>query len=314
MSDFLLLGRFTRYLEIERNASPKTVEAYERDIRQFLDYCCREWETGPEKLNYNRIDRLMIRLWLGSLMSSRAAKSTIARKTASVRSFLKFAYKRGLIDQNPAHMLMSPKKEHRLPKTVRPDEIGLMMETIETDTPSGKRDLAILELLYSTGMRLSELVGLDISNVDLNRKRVKVFGKGARERIIPFGDPACRALRNYIADRPQLTGSKSGQDDFKALFLTDSGKRVYPRLIQRKVALYLSRVSEVSQKSPHVLRHSFATHLLDRGAGIRVIKELLGHTDLNATQIYTGTSVEHLRTVYRTAHPRADTSGPEPKP
>jgi len=314
MSDFLLLGRFTRYLEIERNASPKTVEAYERDIRQFLDYCCREWETGPEKLNYNRIDRLMIRLWLGSLMSSRAAKSTIARKTASVRSFLKFAYKRGLIDQNPAHMLMSPKKEHRLPKTVRPDEIGLMMETIETDTPSGKRDLAILELLYSTGMRLSELVGLDISNVDLNRKRVKVFGKGARERIIPFGDPACRALRNYIADRPQLTGSKSGQDDFKALFLTDSGKRVYPRLIQRKVALYLSRVSEVSQKSPHVLRHSFATHLLDRGAGIRVIKELLGHTDLNATQIYTGTSVEHLRNVYRTAHPRADTPDPEPKP
>jgi len=314
MSDFLLLGRFIRYLQIERNASPKTVEAYQRDIRQFLDYCCREWETGPEKLNYNRIDRLMIRLWLGSLMSSKAAKSTIARKTASVRSFLKFAYKRGLIDQNPAHMLMSPKKEHRLPKTVRPDELGLMMETIETDTPSGKRDLAILELLYSTGMRLSELVGLDTSNVDLNRKRVKVFGKGARERIIPFGDPACRALRSYIADRPQLTGSKSGQDDFKALFLTDSGKRVYPRLIQRKVALYLSRVSEVSQKSPHVLRHSFATHLLDRGAGIRVIKELLGHTDLNATQIYTGTSVEHLRTVYRTAHPRADTSGPEPKP
>lgn len=314
MSDFLLLGRFIRYLQIERNASPKTVEAYQRDIRQFLDYCCREWETGPEKLNYNRIDRLMIRLWLGSLMSSKAAKSTIARKTASVRSFLKFAYKRGLIDQNPAHMLMSPKKEHRLPKTVRPDELGLMMETIETDTPSGKRDLAILELLYSTGMRLSELVGLDTSNVDLNRKRVKVFGKGARERIIPFGDPACRALRSYIAERPQLTGSKSGQDDFKALFLTDSGKRVYPRLIQRKVALYLSRVSEVSQKSPHVLRHSFATHLLDRGAGIRVIKELLGHTDLNATQIYTGTSVEHLRTVYRTAHPRADTPGPEPKP
>ncbi len=311
MSDFLLLGRFIRYLEIERNASSKTVEAYQRDIRQFLDFCCREWEIQAVDLDYNRIDRLMIRLWLGSLMSSKAAKSTLARKTASVRSFLKFAYKRGQIPHNPAHMLMNPKKEHRLPKTVRADELGLMMETIETDSPAGKRDLAILELLYSTGMRLSELVGLNTSDVDLNRKRVKVFGKGARERIIPFGDPASTALRNYLADRPQLTGSKTGQDDLKALFLTDSGKRVYPRLIQRKVSHYLSRVCEVSQKSPHVLRHSFATHLLDRGAGIRVIKELLGHADLAATQIYTGTSVEHLRNVYRTAHPRADTPDSE---
>ncbi len=312
MSDYLLLGRFIRYLEIERNASPKTVEAYQRDIRQFLDYCCLEWEIRPPELNYNRIDRLMIRLWLGSLMSSKAAKSTIARKSASLRSFLKFAYKRGLIDQNPAHLLMSPKKERRLPKTVRPEALGLMMETIETDTPSGKRDLAILELLYSTGMRLSELVGLNTSDLDLNRKQVKVLGKGARERIIPFGNPASAALRGYLTERPQLTGSKSSPEDLTALFLTDSGKRVYPRLIQRKVTHYLSRVCEVSQKSPHVLRHSFATHLLDRGAGIRVIKELLGHTDLNATQIYTGTSVEHLRNVYRTAHPRAETTDSEP--
>lgn len=311
MSDFLLLGRFIRYLEIERNASSKTVEAYQCDIRQFLDFCCMEWEIRPVDLDYNRIDRLMIRLWLGSLMSSKAAKSTLARKSASVRSFLKFAYKRGQILHNPAHMLMNPKKEHRLPKTVRPDELGLMMETIETDSPSGKRDLAIMELLYSTGMRLSELVGLNTSDLDLNRKRVKVFGKGARERIIPFGDPASTAIRNYLADRPQLTGSKTGEDDRNALFLTDSGKRVYPRLIQRKVSQYLSRVCEVSQKSPHVLRHSFATHLLDRGAGIRVIKELLGHADLAATQIYTGTSVEHLRNVYRTAHPRADTPDSE---
>lgn len=312
MSDYLLLGRFIKYLEIERNASPKTVEAYQRDIRQFLDYCCLEWEIRPPEFNYNRIDRLMIRLWLGSLMSSSAAKSTIARKSASLRSFLKFSYKRGLIDQNPAHLLMSPKKEHRLPKTVRPEALGLMMETIETESVSGKRDLAILELLYSTGMRLSELVGLNTSHLDLNRKQVKVLGKGARERIIPFGNPASAALRSYLTERPQLTGSKTSQDDQNALFLTDSGKRVYPRLIQRKVAHYLSRVCEMSQKSPHVLRHSFATHLLDRGAGIRVIKELLGHTDLNATQIYTGTSVEHLRNVYRTAHPRAETTDSEP--
>jgi site-specific recombinase XerD len=307
MSDFLLLERFTRYLDIERNASSKTVEAYQRDIRQFLNFCCSEWKVGPEKLDYDRIDRLMIRLWLGSLMDTKPAKSTIARKTASIRSFLKFAFKRGLIRHNPAHLLMNPRKEHRLPKTVRPEELGLMMETIDTDSPAGKRDLAVMELLYSTGMRLSELVGLDTEDVDLNRKRVKVLGKGARERIIPFGNPAAMALGSYLAARPLLIGKKTDSDSLKALFLSDSGKRVYPRLIQRKVALYLSRVSEASQKSPHVLRHSFATHLLDRGAGIRVIKELLGHADLAATQIYTGTSVEHLRKVYLTAHPRAET-------
>jgi tyrosine recombinase XerC len=311
MSEFLLLDRFTRYLEIERNASPRTVEAYRRDIRQFLQFCCKEWDLEAMELSYDRIDRLMIRLWLGSLMSAKPAKSTLARKTASVRSFLKFAFKRGLIRHNPAHLLMNPKKEHRLPKTVRFEELGLMMETVDTEEPPGKRDLAVLELLYGTGMRLSELVGLNTDDVDLGRKRVKVFGKGARERIIPFGEPAARALRNYLEERSRLAGKKTDPDDHLALFLTDTGKRVYPRLIQRKVAKYLSRVSEVSQKSPHVLRHSFATHLLDRGAGIRVIKELLGHADLAATQIYTGTSVEHLRKVYQTAHPRAESKSTE---
>ncbi len=306
MSDFLLLNRFTRYLEIERNASPKTVEAYQRDISQFLLFCCREWDTDARSIDYTRIDRLIIRLWLGSLYKSKFAKSTLSRKTASIRSFLKFAYKRGIIHHNPAHLLMNPKKEHRLPKTVRPDELSLMMETIETDSPSGKRDLAVMELLYSTGMRLSELIQLNITDLDLGRKRVKVLGKGSKERIIPFGDLAKQAMKQYIDERPLLVGKKTGADDHLALFLTDSGKRVYPRLIQRIVAHYLSRVSEVSQKSPHVLRHSFATHLLDRGAGIRVIKELLGHADLAATQIYTGTSIEHLRNVYRTAHPRAE--------
>ncbi len=306
MGDFLLLNRFTRYLEIERNASPKTVEAYRIDICQFLHFCSNEWGVESLQIDYNRIDRLMIRLWLGSLTKSGCAKSTLARKSASVRSFLKFAYRRGEILHNPAHLLMNPKKEHRLPKTVRPDELNLMMDTVDTDSASGKRDLAVLELLYSTGMRLSELVTLDIHDLDINKKRVKVKGKGARERIIPFGDPAKLALEHYLDQRPLLLGKKTSSDDQKALFLTDSGKRIYPRLIQRKVAEYLSRVTEVSQKSPHVLRHSFATHLLDRGAGIRVIKELLGHADLAATQIYTGTSVEHLRKVYKTAHPRAD--------
>ncbi len=311
MSDFLLLNRFIRYLEIERNASPKTVDAYRRDIRQFLLFCCLEWETDPARLDYGRIDRLMIRLWLGSLMKSKLAKATLSRKTASIRSFFKFAFKRGMIHHNPAHLLMIPKKEQRLPKTVRPEELNLMMETIDAGDAAGKRDLAIMELLYSTGMRLSELVQLHVTDIDMRHKRVKVRGKGSKERIIPFGNFAKKSLEHYLEDRTNLIGKKTGPADLSALFLTDSGKRVYPRFIQRKVSHYLSRVSEISQKSPHILRHSFATHLLDRGAGIRVIKELLGHADLAATQIYTGTSVEHLRNIYKSAHPRADIRGEE---
>lgn len=308
MSEFYLLQRFVNYLQIERNASPKTREAYERDVNQFLLFCCKEWNVDIMDFDYHRIDRLAIRLWLGSLMKARLAKSTLARKTASVRSFLKFLFKRGLIYHNPAHLLMNPKKEHRLPVSIRPEEITLLMESVDTESVSGKRDLAFLELLYSTGIRLNELIRLNITDINLSRKRVKVTGKGAKERILPFGDPAMQALDGYLKARPLLANKKNKLDDQTSLFLTDSGKRIYPRFIQRKVSGYLSKVTEVSQKSPHIIRHSFATHLLDRGAGIRVIKELLGHSDLAATQIYTGTSVEHLRNVYLKAHPRAESA------
>ncbi len=306
MSEYPTLQRFTKYLEVERNASKKTIEAYKRDITQFLIFCVKEWQTTPEKLDFHRIDRLIIRLWLGSLMQQKLAKSTLARKTASVRSFLKFCFKRGLTYHNPAQLLMVPKKDQLLPQTVLVEQIDEMMNSIETDTASGARDLAFLELLYSAGIRLSELVSLDLADLDLQQNRVKVFGKGSRERIIPFGIKAAEALKHYMTKRNDLISNKTGKSDVKALFLTDSGRRIYPRFIQRKVKNYLSGVSEISRKSPHVFRHSFATHMLDRGAGIRVIKELLGHSDLSATQIYTGTSVEHLRNIYKTAHPRAD--------
>ncbi|MEX0681812.1 MAG: tyrosine recombinase XerC [Balneolales bacterium] len=305
MENFTLLNRFIRYLEIERNASSRTMEAYKRDVSQFLQFCCFEWDIHAGHLDYTRIDRLTIRLWLASLLKSKPAKSTLSRKAASIRSFLKFAYKRGAIQHNPAQLLMIPKKDHRLPKSVRSEEISLMMESVETESSAGKRDLAILELLYSTGMRVAELVGLNTTDLDRSQKRVKVRGKGSRERIIPFGSLALLALNQYLSVRSSMLIDKSMADDNKALFLTDAGRRIYPRMIQRMVSKYLGRVSEISQKSPHILRHSFATHLLDRGASIRVIKELLGHADLSATQIYTGTSVEHLRNVYQKAHPRS---------
>ncbi|MDG5766488.1 tyrosine recombinase XerC [Balneolales bacterium ANBcel1] len=307
MSGYKLLDRFIRFMEVERNASQNTRQAYQRDLRQFLDFCCEQWKTDPEAIDYRRIDRLIIRLWLGSLMQEKYAKTTLARKTASVRSFLKYCYKRGMIHHNPAQLLMVPKKDRKLPKSIRPEQIELMMELVDTETAGGKRDLAFLELLYSSGMRLSELTTLNMPDIDVNNNRVKVQGKGSKQRVIPFGNTAREALVRYLECRSELIGKKSVEDDRNALFLTDTGKRIYPRLIQRKVRGYLSRVSEVTCKSPHAIRHSFATHLLDRGAGIRVIKELLGHADLSATQIYTGTSIEHLRKSYQSAHPRADT-------
>lgn len=307
MSAFSLLDRFLRYLEIERNASSRTITAYRCDITQFLRFCSEEWKTEPEHLNYRQIDRLVIRLWLASLMENSPARSTLARKTASVRSFLKFAFKRGAIAYNPAKLLMVPKKEHRLPNSLSEPEITCLLDTIPAEDTVSKRDLAILELLYSTGMRLSELIQLNLSDLDLSRKRVKVHGKGAKERILPLGSAAAGAIKVYLQVRPVPAANEVARDDYLALFLTDAGKRIYPRLVQRMVARYLADAVSSPKKSPHVLRHSFATHLLHRGAGIRVIRELLGHADLAATQIYTGASVEHLRDVYQKAHPRAET-------
>lgn len=310
MSQFHLLDRFIRYLKVERNISPKTAEAYQRDLSQFFLFCLDKWGMEPDsEMNYSRIDRLSIRLWLGSLMQSNKAKSTLARKAASVRSFLKYSYKRGHIPSNPAMLLMNPKKERRLPKSADADTLRRMIESIETDTPEGIRDLAIIEMLYSTGMRLSELISLDVGDVNILQKRVKVTGKGKKQRIIPFGAPAAQSMGHYLKVRHSFFSESKAKKDYHALFLTASGRRIYPRLVQRIVKKYLSGVSEIPQKSPHVLRHSFATHMLDRGAGIRVIKELLGHSDLSATQIYTGTSIEHLKKIYHTAHPRAQSEG-----
>ncbi|MDI6400762.1 tyrosine-type recombinase/integrase [Balneolaceae bacterium ANBcel3] len=306
MSDHPSLLRFVNYLEIERNASKNTREAYQRDISEFLEFCSVQWNTSKSQLDIKRIDRLAIRLWLGNLMEKGLGKSTMARKAASIRSFLKFCYKRGDIHHNPAQLLMVPKKEKKLPVTVHSGEMERLLNLMGHDTVSGIRDAAVFELLYSTGIRLSELTQLNTDHINVWQKRIKVIGKGNRERVIPFGEKAAEVLKKYMECRSELIGKKTKKEDVSSLFMTDTGRRIYPRWVQRKTEHYIGRVSEISKKSPHVIRHSFATHLLNNGAGIRVIKELLGHRDLSATQIYTSASVEHLKKVYNQAHPRAD--------
>lgn len=302
------VDKYLRYLKVERNASPHTIDAYGTDLHQFLHFCAATFECNEAMVPLHRIDRLTIRLWLGELSGERLKKSSIARKVAAVRSFFKYCFKRGLVEKNPAHLLIVPRKDKPLPKTATAGDLGRMMDLAEGDAPYRRQDRAILELFYGTGLRLSELTQMDTDNLNLELRQAKVLGKGARQRIVPLGGRADEALRRHLETREELFGERTDADARKALFLAAHGQRIYPRAVQRMVRDYLQRTSEVTQKSPHVLRHSFATHLLDRGADIRVIKELLGHANLAATQVYTHTSVERLKNVYEGAHPRAKNS------
>jgi len=298
-----LIQKYLKYLQIEKNASPHTLVSYETDLKQFDTFCKKELETDTPEIE--KTDRLLIRLWLGEMTEDGLSRSTIARKVAAIRSFYKYCFKRGYIPKNPAHLLIVPKKEKKLPATVNSEDIRRMIENVDTSTPKGIQLKAILEVFYCTGIRLSELIKLNRSDLDFESKQVKVTGKGNKQRIIPLGEKALDALHNHLKSLPQLYGKRTDNDARNALFLAASGHRIYPKAVQNLVKKQLQLESEVVQKSPHVLRHSFATHMLDAGADIRVIKEFLGHSNLSATQIYTHTSVERLKKVYELAHPRA---------
>jgi len=300
-----LTEKYLRYLQIEKNSSEHTITSYRNDLKQFLKFCSETFNTDEVNVDVNSIDRLTIRLWLGELSEKSFARGSIARKVAAIRSFFKYCFKRGYITINPAHLLIVPKKEKRLPATVQPEEIKRMMELAGGETPEEHQNRAILELFYTTGMRVSELAALNLDHINLNQKQVKVTGKGNKERIIPLGSSALEALSKHIISRKELFDKRTDADADKALFIASQGHRLYVRAIQNTVKHFLERTSEVTQKSPHVLRHSFATHMLDAGADIRIIKEFLGHANLSATQIYTHTSVERLKNVYENAHPRA---------
>jgi tyrosine recombinase XerC len=300
-----LIKKYLKYLKIERNSSEHTITSYQNDLYQLLGFASRHLEQDENSLDISIIDRLIIRLWLGELTEEGMARSTIARKVAAVRSFFKYSFKRGYIQKNPAHLLIIPKKEQRLPTTVQTGEISEMMELAGENDPVTIQERAILELFYSTGIRLSELTNLNVKDIQLHQKQLTVFGKGSKQRIVPLGEKALTAIEKHLEQRNQLFTSDTSRD-INALFLSVGGKRIYPRMVQRIIKKYLLKVSEVTQKSPHTLRHSFATHMLDAGADIRLIKEFLGHANLASTQIYTHTSVERLQRIYSQAHPRAE--------
>lgn len=297
-----LIESFLEYVERERNFSSHTKVSYAKDLSQFHSFLQHKF---PEMLNSpGSIDQEVVRSFLGVLLDSGLAKKSVIRKVSTLRSFFKFAVRRESLPSNPMSNVVTPKAEKKLPQFLDERTVAELMELPDVSDAHGSRDAAILELLYSTGMRRGELVGLKTSDVDFSDQTVKVTGKGNKQRIIPFGRKAHEALKRYGDFRGRFPGSANGPGT-DLFFVTDKGKRMYPGAVNSVVKKYLAQISEIKQKSPHVLRHSFATHLLDRGADIFAVKELLGHESLSTTQVYTHMTSERLKKVYRQAHPKA---------
>ena len=298
---------FLEYLEKERDDSPNTVLAYRRDLSSFVEFLSGYY--GAEGWSWEGVDRLAMRGFMGHLGRRGLSKRSIARSLSAVRSFYRFMHRNEMVEANPARGVSSPKLEKYLPAYLDRAQIDLLFQMAEVRAWEGRfvdvRNLAILELFYSTGMRLSELAGINRRDIDLLSQQVKVRGKGRKERIIPVGDHAALALRNYEAKRDDLLRNVGKRGERAAYFLSRIGRRIGVRMVQKLVSGFLEQIDEDAGLSVHSLRHSFATHLLDAGADLRAVQELLGHASISTTQIYTHTSVERLKAVYAKAHPRA---------
>ncbi len=301
------VAEYLRHLSKERDVSPNTVLAYDRDLREFVAFLGDYY--GIDDWSWERVDRLAMRGFLAHLSRRGVGKRTMSRTLSGVRSFYRWMHRNEMVEANPARAVGAPKLDKYLPSYLDRPQIDLLFQMAETRAMEGNftdvRNLAILELFYSTGMRLSELQGLNRGDPDLVSQQVKVRGKGRKERIIPIGDHAVLALRNYEAKRDELLRGVGPKGERSAYFLARTGKRIGARMVQKVVSAFLAEIDEDAGLSVHSLRHTFATHLLDNGADLRAVQELLGHSSISTTQIYTHTSVERLKQVYGKAHPRA---------
>jgi integrase/recombinase XerC len=300
---------FLDHLSKERDVSPNTVRAYDRDLTEFVRFLGKYYSGGGEAWTWQGVDRLAMRGFLGHLARRNLSKRSISRTLSGVRSFYRYLHRSEIVEANPARSVSAPRLDKYLPAYLDRAQIDLLFQMAEVRAWEGGfidvRNLAILELFYSTGMRLSELQGLGRGDIDMVTQQVKVRGKGRKERIVPIGDHAVLALRNYETKRDELLRSVGRRGDRGAVFLARTGRRIGVRSVQKVVTGFLRQIDEDAGLSVHSLRHTFATHLLDAGADLRAVQELLGHASISTTQIYTHTSVERLKQVYQKAHPRA---------
>jgi integrase/recombinase XerC len=328
------LRDFLEFLRLNRNVSPHTVAAYDSDVSQFLGFTAEQLNKSLIALEPADIDLGTIRAFVTELHRQHQTRSSVARKLSSLRSFGRFLRREGWIDSDPTALAVAPKREIKIPAHLTVDEMSRLLEMPDATQPLGRRDRAILELFYASGLRLSELVGLDVDDANLSARMVRVMGKGRKERLVPFNRTAAGSLRTWLKDRQVLraqeieptpkpnppipkghrkpgaarrpgAGQRSRFDSREPLFVNFRGSRLTGRSIQRLVARYVAECSTRFGISPHALRHSFATHLLQAGADLRAIQELLGHVQLSTTQRYTHVNAAQLLEVYRKAHPRA---------
>jgi integrase/recombinase XerC len=289
---------FIKFLRFEKRFSPHTILAYQNDLEQFLRYLDSIYDMNKP----NEVKHTQVRSWVVEMMTEGYSARSIRRKLSTLKTWFHFLLKRGEIDHNPMLKVNIPKIEKRLPAVVRPESLQTLFTEIDFgDDFEGLRNRLILEMLYSTGMRRSELIALKIKDVNFPKRYLKVTGKGNKQRLIPFGSELDISINNYLKIRNAEFSDSSNQP----LFLTPKGKPLYPKLVYNVVRSSLSKVTSLDYKGPHVLRHSFATHLSDNGADLNAIKELLGHSNLAATQIYMHNSIEKLKKTYQLAHPKA---------
>jgi len=293
----MYLNKFLHYLQFEKRFSPHTVQAYQSDIKQFSLFL----STTYQMEEYHSVSHLIVRSWIVQLMEQSLSPNSVNRKITSLKTYFRFLVREGIVEKNPMLKVVAPKKEKRLPVFVEEKRMHTLLDDIDFgEGYAAVRDKAILALFYATGMRLSELVGLTPTRFDFRSNTVKVLGKRNKERIIPIGDELRKVLVDYHDTRTSV--ALPGEEAF---FLTEKGENIYSKLVYRIVNHYLGIVTTNGKKSPHILRHTFATHMLNNGADLNAIKELLGHANLSATQVYTHNTFEKLKSIYNKAHPRA---------
>jgi tyrosine recombinase XerC len=306
-----IYDRYIKYLEAEKNASPYTVRNYRDDLLDFL-YFLKKQKIDPIKETEKgmEVDRHVLRDYLSELAGRGIAKASVARKLSAIRSFYRYLVREKIITKNPLEQVSSPKLDKRLPSFLTLEEVERLLDAPDLSTPLGQRDRALLELLYASGLRVSELAGLTPGQVDLESNEIRVLGKGSKERVVLMGEPAAAALKSYLKEgRTELLSKKRSQ----ALFLSRYGQRLHERDVQKMLEHHAKKAGIGRRVHPHMLRHTFATHMLDGGADLRVVQELLGHARLTSTQIYTHVTKRQARKVYLAAHPLAREKRDEPQ-